>query len=77
MHTASAVSTSLSYISDVSGAVDAVREKAMGAMEKAKRKSKEMRVRAFCDAAYIGDMELLQRLHKTGIDINGTDCNHR
>jgi hypothetical protein len=75
-HTASMVSTN-SYISDMSMAADAIREQAMGAMERAKRKSKEMRVRSFCDAAFLGDMDLLQRLMKSGIDINGSDVNGR
>jgi hypothetical protein len=36
-----------------------------------------MRIRSFCNAAAMGDVGMLQRLLKTGIDINGVDCDGR
>jgi len=56
---------------------DDMMEKAMDSIDKAKKRSKEQRIRSFCNAAAEGNMDILQRLLRSGIDINGRDCNGR
>ncbi|TFJ86293.1 hypothetical protein NSK_002501 [Nannochloropsis salina CCMP1776] len=56
---------------------DDLMEKAMDSIDKAKKRSKEQRIRSFCNAAAEGNMDILQRLLRSGIDINGRDCNER
>jgi len=56
---------------------DAQLERAMEDIDKAKIRSKEQRIRSFCNAASLGNIEVLGRLLNTGIDINGTDANGR
>ncbi|GAB5032884.1 potassium channel skor-like [Nannochloropsis oceanica] len=52
-------------------------EKAMDSIDKAQKRSKEQRIRSFCNAAAEGNMDILQRLLRSGIDVNGRDCNER
>lgn len=49
----------------------------MDDIAQAKSKSKEQRVRAFCNAAAAGNMDMLQRLHSSGIHVDSTDSNGR
>ena len=56
---------------------DAQLERAMEDIDKAKVRSKEQRIRSFCNAASLGNIEVLGRLLNTGIDVNGTDANGR
>lgn len=46
-------------------------------MAQAKRKSEEQRVRSFCNAAAIGDMDQINRLLSSGVSIDATDANNR
>lgn len=71
----SVISATSSVISDTQ--VDVTREKALDNIERAQRKSKEQRIRSFCNAAAMGDLATVQRLLKTGVDVNGADCDGR
>jgi hypothetical protein len=66
-----------SVMSDMSQNQDATREKALDNIEKAQSKSSEQRIRSFCNAAAMGDKDMIQRLIKAGTEINGTDCDGR
>jgi len=56
---------------------DAQLEIAMAEIDKAKSRSREQRIRSFCNAACLGSMDILIRLVNSGVDINGADANGR
>jgi len=56
---------------------DAQLERAMADIDKAKNRSREQRIRSFCNASYLGNMDTLARLLNSGVDPNGTDANGR
>ena len=52
-------------------------EKAMDDIAKAKTKSREQRIRVFCNAALLGNTEAMSRLISSGVNINDVDANGR
>ena len=52
-------------------------ERAMADIDKAKARSREQRIRSFCNAAALGNEDWLARLLKSGIKINDADANGR
>ena len=56
---------------------DAQLERAMAEIDRAKSRSREQRIRSFCNAASLGNIDMLGRLVKSGVDVNGTDANGR
>jgi len=56
---------------------DAQLERAMAEIEKAKSRSREQRIRSFCNAATLGNIDMLARLVKSGVDVNGVDSDGR
>ena len=56
---------------------DAQLELAMAEIDRAKWRSREQRIRSFCNAAWLGNLDVLVRLINSGVDINGSDANGR
>lgn len=52
-------------------------ERAMADIDKAKARSRQQRIRSFCNAAAQGNEEWLGRLLKSGIKVNDADANGR
>lgn len=72
------MSAASSLLSDnINNHVDVTRVKALDNIERAQRKSQAQRIRSFCNAAAMGDVETVQRLLKSGVDVNGADCDGR
>jgi len=56
---------------------DAQLERAMADIEVAKGRNREQRIRSFCNASSLGNIEILSRLLNSGVNVNGTDANGR
>ena len=52
-------------------------ERAMADVDKAKGRTREQRIRCFCNAASLGNMDMMGRLINGGVDVNGKDANGR
>jgi DNA invertase Pin-like site-specific DNA recombinase len=66
-----------SLASSITFGDEQMRDKTREGLIKAKKKRREQGVRAFCNAAVQGNTDVIQRLIKSGININGTDVNGR